>query len=297
METFLALLTYFAYFFIILLYTVKLIKYLRMPVHLRWELYPVIDEGEFEEEKNWIEKPRKKRYLKGFLFLLKDYFTLFDYAKNNFPYWLGIYPWHMGFILIIIFHILCFFGGLSIVKGIGVSYDSEAFIGRFLYLAILLTGVISFLAGIFGSVVVALNRILNRNLRDYASIQNFFTYFFTFVVFFTGFYSWFFTDPHFFEYREFWVGLLTGRFRDVSFWTKIHIIAFDFFLIYLPFTRSLHYITRFFAFFLIRWDDEPNIRGSKLEKRLTEVLKRRISWSAPHVQKGSSWSDVARFIP
>lgn len=303
MEVFTAFLTYFAYFFIVFLYAIKLAKYLKMPVHLRWELYPVIHEekfsygGSYLEEKDWSKKPHKKRWLKGFFFLLKDYFTLFDYAKENFFYWLGLYPWHLGFILIITFHILCFFGGLYVASGKEVSSNSVSFLGRLIYLAILLTGSISFITGMFGSVFVALNRIFRSSLRQYASPQNFFTYAFTFVVFFTGFYSWFYSDIEFGEYREFWVGLITGKFKDVKFWTNLHIITFDFFLIYLPFTRSLHYITRFFAFFMIRWDDEPNVRGSKLEQKVYEALKRKVTWSAPHIVKGKNWNELASLSP
>lgn len=303
MKTFLVFLTYFAYLFIILMYAAKLVKYVRMPVHLRWELYPVIHEekfgygGSYLEEKEWWTKPHKKKLLKGFFYLLKDYFTLSDYAKNNFLYWLGIYPWHIGFIFIITFHILCFLGGLFMINGIQVSNKSEIFLGKVFYYIIVATGALSFLSGMFGSIIVMLNRILNKNLRENAVPLNFFTYVFTFVVFLTGFYSWFFTDPDLSEYREFWVGLLTLDFRDVRLWTKIHIVVFDLFLIYLPFTRSLHYITRFLAFFLIRWDDEPNIPGGKLEKELKSLFENEVSWAAPHIQKSKKWKELARLNP
>jgi hypothetical protein len=62
---------------------------------------------------------------------------------------------------------------------------------------------------------------------------------------------------------------------------------------YLPFTRSLHYITRLFGFWLIRWDDEPNVRGSFLEKRVNEALDEKQDWGAPHIKGGSTWRDAA----
>ena len=46
MSVLLAILTYFAYVFIVAMYSVKLVKIARMPVHLRWELYPVASEKE-----------------------------------------------------------------------------------------------------------------------------------------------------------------------------------------------------------------------------------------------------------
>ena len=75
--------------------------------------------------------------------------------------------------------------------------------------------------------------------------------------------------------------------------TVLHIILFDIFLIYLPFTRSTHYITRILAYFYIRWDDEPNQRGSKLEGQINKLLAQQISWEAPHIATGKTWVEVA----
>ena len=43
-NVFLAISTYFGYVFVIAMYTVKAVKYLRRPRHLRWDLYPVMHE-------------------------------------------------------------------------------------------------------------------------------------------------------------------------------------------------------------------------------------------------------------
>ncbi len=301
MNTFLAILTYFAYCFIVLVYTIKIIKYLKLPVHLRWELYPVIHEEKYQyggscfEDVNWWEKIKKKNWSRGVVYLLKEYFTLKNYLTRNLLYWIGLFPWHIGFIFIIIFHILCFFGALSMVLGISISPGSQDLWGRILYYVILLTGVLSFVAGTLGSIFIIINRIVDKNLRTYATPLNFFMYLFTLIVFLSGFYSWYFVDPHMSEYREFWKGLITFQFVGVNTATMVHIILFDLFLIYLPFTRSLHYITRFFAFYLIRWDDEPNIRGGELEKRLIEQLNKNVSWSGPHIESGKRWSDLVKY--
>ncbi|MCX8110995.1 MAG: respiratory nitrate reductase subunit gamma [Syntrophorhabdaceae bacterium] len=297
MNAFIAILTYFAYTFIIVAYTVKIIKYLKLPVHLRWELYPVIHEEAYQyggscfEKSNWWDMARKRRNLKGILWLLRGYFTLDEYFKKNLFYWLGLYPWHIGFIFIITFHILCFMGALFMVSGISISHDSPDVIGRFFYYAILLTGVISFISGAIGGIIILINRVIDKNLKTYASPLQFFMYLFTLAVFLSGLYSWHYTDPDLQEYRQFWVGLITFNFIGVETATMVHIIFFDLFLIYLPFTRSLHYITRFFAFFLIRWEDTPNIRGGELEKKLLKQLDNKITWSGPHIMSGKPWKE------
>jgi len=63
--------------------------------------------------------------------------------------------------------------------------------------------------------------------------------------------------------------------------------------LYLPFTRSMHYIARFFAFLWVNWDDKPNLKGSEIEKKVGKWLNQSVSWSAPHIQSGQKWTDLA----
>jgi nitrate reductase gamma subunit len=279
------------------MYTKKAVKYLGMPTHIRWDLYPVIHEenyrygGSYFEHMDWWTRVRSRAHVRGFLYLLKEYFTLGEYFKKNVGYWYFLYPWHIGFILIITFHILCFFGALMMAFGINVSPDSADASGVVFYYAIFVAGVISFITGAFGSIGVLVKRIVDKNLSLYASPLNYFTYLFTLVVFLSGLYAWYFVDPAFAEYRAFWKGLLTLNYITVEPGAVVHILLFNLFLVYLPFTRSMHYVTRFFAFFLIRWDDEPNLRGSELEKRLVQLVGQKITWSAPHIKSGETWFD------
>lgn len=300
MSVFLTILTYFAYVFIVTMYSVKLIKIARMPVHLRWELYPVASETESKQGSTYYEdvgkwrKNHRKTVLKGVFHLLKENFWLGEYFRRNRWYWLVLLPWHIGFILIIAFHILCFFGALVIVADMPVSAESTFILGRTFYFLILLTGVISFISGAFGSVGLFIKRLIDKDLRAFATPQNYFTYLFTLVVFLSGLYAWSFVDPTFAGYREFWKGLVTLSPASVDSATATHIILFALFLIYLPFTRSLHYITKFFAFLWVQWDDKPNLRGSKMEKNVKKWLNKPVSWSAAHIEADGkkSWIDI-----
>lgn len=297
MAVFLAIITYFAYLFIIGMYTRKAVKYLKLPVHLRWELYPVMHEerysygGSYFEHMDWQSKGRRKNLFRGIIYLLRGYLFMGDYFKRNRSYWLALYPWHVGFILIIAFHILCFFGAVAMLLGLPISPHAPP-IGEAFYYLILLTGVVSFVAGAIGSVGVFIKRVADEGLRLYASPQNFVTYVFCLAVFLSGLYAWYFVDPTLSEYREFWKGLITFHPTGVATAASVHIMLFDLFLIYLPFTRSMHYITRIFAFFLIRWDDEPNVRGSALERKLLKLFDQKVSWAAPHVGAGRTWKQV-----
>jgi len=298
-DVFLAVLTYFGYVFVTAMYTVKAVKFLHLPRHLRWELYPVIHEekyrygGSYFEDLNGIEGGRRKAWSRSILFLLKEYFTLGEYFKRRKGYWLALYPWHVGFILIICFHIFTFFAALAMVLGLPVSSDSPIFAGKAFYYVVLLVGLVSFISGALGSIGIMIKRIADYDLRAYATPQNYFTYLFCLAVFLSGLYAWAFVDPTFAEYRHFWVGLITATPVGVAPGAALHIILFDLFLIYLPFTRSMHYVTRLFAFILIRWDDEPNRRGSKLEAELMNLFGEKPTWAAPHFKQGKTWGEQA----
>jgi nitrate reductase gamma subunit len=274
------------------------IKIARMPVHLRWELYPVIYEpknrhgGTYSEgEREW-QKSHGKTLRRGITYLLKENFRFSEYFKTNWTYWLVLFPWHIGFIFIIAFHILCFFGALVLIAGIPVAADSAYILGKIFYYGIMIFGVVSFITGAFGSAGLIIKRIVDRNLRAFAAPQNYFNYIFTLIVFLSGLYSWIVVDPTLSQYREFWKGLLTLSPISVEPATAVHIILFSIFLIYLPFTRSMHYITKFFAFLWIRWDDRPNLKGSKMENNVTELLNKPVSWSAPHIKSGRTWAEI-----
>ena len=300
MNVFLAILTYFGYVFIIAMYSVKAVKYLGLPRHLRWELYPVMHEeryrygGSYFEDMDWMTRDRRKGWLRSIVFLLKEYFTLGEYLRRHKSYWIALYPWHTGFILIISFHILTFFAALAMVFGLPVSSGSPVLAGKIFYYVVLLVGVVSFISGLIGSIGVMIKRLVDYDLRAYATPQNYFTYLFCLVVFLSGLYAWAFVDSTFSEYRQFWVGLITWKPVSVAPAAALHIFLFDLFLIYLPFTRSMHYITRLFAFFLIRWDDEPNLRGSELEKTLVKLFGQKVTWAAPHIKGGKTWGEQVK---
>ena len=49
---------------------------------------------------------------------------------------------------------------------------------------------------------------------------------------------------------------------DVSF--IIHIILLSLFFLYFPITRMMHLFAKYFTYHKVRWEDEPNVKGSKL---------------------------------
>jgi nitrate reductase gamma subunit len=296
--------TYVSYIFVIVAYTVKIIKIARMPIHLRWELYPVIHDkgykhgGSYYEELEWWKKSIKVNRWRSIIFKIRDYFTFPGYFKNNKSYWLGLYPWHIGFYFIVGFHILSFLGALALVStNILISAGSSSIVGQILYYLTLIVAVASFTLGSLGSIILLIQRLANKSLKNYASVSNYVNYVFFLVVFLSGLLSWILVDQSLSAYREFWKSLITFQYHVVEPLTYAHIMLFSLFLIYLPFTRSTHYITKIFAFFGVLWDDKPVLGNKRIEESIKHSLEQPVSWSASHIQQGKSWSDLASHVP
>jgi nitrate reductase gamma subunit len=298
MGTLIIVLTYVAYVFIVVVYTVKVVAWLRMPLHIRWDLYPVIHEehyrygGSYYEQQEWWTKPCPKNTWRSLLYSLKDNLYMGEYYERNRLYWSFLLPWHIGFIFIITFHILCFFAAVAMIGGLDIGVVSAHVAGRIFYYVLLFTGGIAFITGTFGSLGMPIVRLADRGLRTYAMPMNYFNYLFFLLVYGSGLYAWLALDPTLDEYRTYWLGLITLTAPTLQPMTILHILLFDIFLIYLPFTRSTHYITRILAYFFIRWDDEPNLPGGKLELQIGGLLGRKVSWAGKHIPTGKSWAEA-----
>lgn len=296
--------TYFSYIFVVVAYVIKVVKVARMPKPLRWELYPVPHEighkygGSYYEELEWWTKDRKTSKWRDILTKLKHYFTFPSYFGRKKQYWFGLFPWHIGFYTIVLFHMLSAFSAILMVSvGMAVDASSANFIGVILYYLTLFIAGLAFILGTIGSIVLLWMRVFDKELRTYATPSNYFNYIFFLIVFVSGLIAWVLVDPTFSGYREYWVSVLTFQHFDPAPAEYIHIMLFSAFLVYLPFTRSTHYITNLIAYFGVLWDDTPNIKNNIPQEKIKEALSRPVSWSAAHIQKGKTWADVAAGLP
>ncbi|MBM3132050.1 MAG: hypothetical protein FJZ95_03330 [Chloroflexi bacterium] len=303
MDSFSLIVTIFAYVFVVVAYYVKVQKYFKMPLNLRWELYPIPHEknykygGSYFEEIEWWNRPRHKNTLRSVLTLIKKYLFMGSYFEKKRWYWVGLYPWHMGFLLIVLFDGLVLFDAIFIKAGDWVISGSAGGGGEFLYYFTLVVGLTSFTIGCMGSILMLLFRTFNRELKEYATPQNYLNYIFFLAMFGSGWVAWAIDDNTFTGFREFWVGVLSLDTVSVGSWEYIHIVIFAAFLIYLPLTRSTHYITKILYFLWIQWGDTPNTGKGETDPKLQEYLNYEPKWSAAHHQTGKTWGERATRLP
>jgi len=298
MDIFLILLTCFAYIFILVAYSAKIVKYARMPIHLRWELFTATKtekkpyhHGLTAFEAQPFQSSRWR--LSNVWSFLKEYLWFHSYLSHDKTYWCFLYIAHIGFVSLIIFQAVCIATALGTFLAHDQTITAERATGSLVALRILLA-IISFAAGIIGNIGLMVYRISHRDLRLYTPPLTFIGYCISICTCLIGFILLLTNDPHFSGYVLFFVGMFQIKPIAVSGLLGLFIFLNILHLIYLPFTPGFHYVTRFFAFFNVLWDTRPNQKGSPIEKAIGQVMGKKITWSAPHIKSGQTWEQAAK---
>jgi len=292
----------FAIFVVALLAKAK--KWASMPLHLRWELYPVPHEPEHEygssylEKVDWQKKPREttlvgelKELLMEMLFIKR----VFDHKRDL---WWLTFPFHAGIYLILAWFALLFIGGLTQAYA-NIQIPSEHPWAMLIYYLTLITGSLGIILGTLGTLGLLLKRAATRELREYSAGVEFFNLIFILAVFALGAVAWLTVDKEFSTAMAYMTSLVSFSYSDsvnviqTNGILLVHVILLELLFIYIPFTKMTHFVGKYFTYHKILWDDEPNLRGSAIEKKVKDVLTYRLSWDAPHVKKGKNWVENA----
>jgi len=280
---------------------IRAYRYAKMPVHLRWDLHPMpSEEGRLHgrsqyEEPGWWQKPRQKNRIKEAFYIAKEIFFFKQVFKQNKGLWFFGYSLHLGFYLYMVWVLLLTFGAiLEPGRSAGPGASPSPF-GKVLDVLTLGVGVAGFVLGALGAIGLFVKRMTEENLRRYTSRLDYFNLLFIAAVFASGLWSWWSADRTFFFARRYLGSLVTWtRVFDIDTPTALHILLASAFVAYMPFTTMMHYVAKYFSFHNVRWDDEPSLRGSEIERKLQKVLNEKVSWSAPHIDPGGTWRDLTR---
>lgn len=294
----------FALIFIIAV-AAKFVKYQTMPVHLRWELYPVAGEtkrpwgGSYLEEPKWWDKPHEKHSLMGELkFMAKEIFLFKEYIHSNRSLWKIVYPFHMGVFLFAGFFFLLVVGAITLEANDNLLLlsQSSGVWGDLIYYLTLVVGISALVLGTIGAVALLTRKFTDSTMSPYTRRIEYFNIFFVLAVFVTGLISWAAFDTDFDNTRAFMQGLLTfdTGVTGIDSFTYVHIILLAALLAYMPFTNMTHFFAKHFTLNAVRWEDKPHLRGSDLERKIAPCLQQPVSWAAPHMQGIHVWADVAK---
>lgn len=301
----LAILTYLAVILYIVLMISRALRIKNMPVHLRWELYPVPHEkgrahygGSRLEEVDWWKKEHPKDHINEMKEMGAEILGLKAVWEHNRVLWLGTFPFHFGLYLLMgnmfILIVAALFLNIS-----EISPESSG-INAIAYYLIYYIALVSAALGALGSLRLMFSRMVDTGLRLHSAPSHYFNIALIGVIFATLL-VWVLFDPAFVaNINGYYSGLLSfseiPALPAIAYW---HIGITLFFIAYLPFTHMTHMILKYFSYHDVRWEDESNTPGSKKAQKLGEQLGYSPTWSSKHIGADGkkSWGDVVSDLP
>ncbi len=274
----------------------RVVKYMKTPIHVRWELYPVAHEkgraeygGSYFEEFEWWKKPREIDFVNELKEMFLEIILLKGVYQHNRKLWVFSFPFHMGMYLIIAwlgwltFSVIFALAGMSMVGGFG----------KFLQVGNAILGFGGLGLTAVGALGLLYRRISDDNVRRYSTPVEYLNLIFVLASVGTALAYHIGTDPWFGSVAAFMAALFSfSPAMPMSTLFQVEVVLGALLLAYMPLSRMGHFIAKYFLYHDVRWSDEPNMRGSKIEAQVMEAFGFHVNWSAPHIQSGKTWGEV-----
>ena len=312
---------YSAVVFFALASAVKLRKYSNVPLGLRWELYPVPSEaqrehgGSFLEESAWWEKPPSFSRLAELKELFAEMLFIKRLYRSKREVWYFSFLFHGGVYLILGWFVLILAGGVTQLLFYPVSLAAwsayPALWSQLLFYITIGFGYAGVSAGSIGAVGLLVERYRDRETRDLSEPADYFNLVFALALLVSGAGA-LTADPTFNVARSMATFLVSGAGAFVALpatysrtlstlvapQTVLQLGLLLSFVVYLPFTRLLHFFGKYFTYHRVLWDSAPSMFGGAFNKRLGEKVGRNLAlgvpWSASHVSGGADWREVVK---
>ncbi len=293
-------LTYFAYLAFFIFGVAMIYRAVRIaatPVHLRWELYPVPHEaggkakygGSYLEELNWWQNKTSGSKIGELTVMIPEIVFLKGVWESNRGLWFWSWGFHMGLYLGIVAFVAVIFGLI-----VGVESSLGQIVGTLTSFAV----IIGYILGALGTLGMLIKRFTDNKLKPFTSIGAIFNLLFILAIFVTGLGAvyLFGGDGYVGQLQGFCTTLIGSTAAMLPTGIMVwHLAVVLLFLLYMPFTHMAHMVLKYFTYHDIRWNDKPNLRGSKMEKKIGEVLQYKPTWAAKHINADGkkNWVDIA----
>ena len=263
---------------------VKITRFASAPLHLKWEYYR--GSTAYEAIDWWTKEPSVGAVQK-FKSILLDVLFLREYFQRNRSYWFYLYLFHVGTYLLILWHVWLF--AASVV----VDPNTASRIG-------LIWGHVSTGLMFVGGLGVLMKRTFDEELALYYPPIHYLKWIVLLITLLGGFYAVYY---HFEDKASELLAYVQTQvtFGDLEhkvhppFASAAHVVLASVWLIYFPFSHILRLFFRYYH--ELRFDEVPNVPGGPIEARIKMLLGQKVSWSAPHIQKGKTWAEVATQLP
>jgi len=293
--------TYVAVAVSILAMLAKAFRYLKAPEHFRWELYPVPHEkgradygGSYLEELDWWTKSRQSDKFRELSEMFQEIILLKGVYHNNKKVWIFSFPFHLGMYLCIGWLLLLLLGAILEANGIVIGATAGG-IAQIVHYLTIICGYVGLVLSGLGAFGLFMWRLTDSRQRLYSSPSDYANLLLFDIVVVVALIAHGTSDPSFAALRGYVQALATISPATVTgtlFTAEILLVSL--LILYIPLTRMSHFVAKYFLYHSVRWNDEPNFRGSAIEKRIIGLLGQKVGWGAPHIQTGQPWTEVLK---
>jgi nitrate reductase gamma subunit len=283
----------------------RFLTWSKMPMHLRWELYPVAHEGggraayggSYLENSDWWQKDREVSLIGELKAMVPEILFLVALKEHNRKLWTRSFPFHFGLYLVAGCTALMMLAG---ILGALLPSVIAGPVGAAIRLLIPITAYTGLILGLLGAFALILRRRAVP-LRDYTAPMDVANLVFFVLAFGCALVTALVVDRDFSIVSQFVANLVTFNVSTLpgigsaSLLPAISAVLLAALVAYIPLTHMSHFVGKYFAYHAIRWQDEPNLPGGHEEESIGELLNQPISWSAPHIKADGkkTWLDVA----
>lgn len=295
------LVTYISLAVAIIAMIAKAMRYANAPEHLRWELYPVPHEGKraeyggsYLEELDWWTKKRHKDNVKELKEMMAEIIFLKGVFHNNRQVWKSSFPFHLGMYLCIGWLVMLLGGAILNKFGMDISASASAF-GIIIHYLTMITGYAGLVLSGLGAFGLFIWRATDPGQKPYNSPSDYFNLIIFDIVVIITLIAQLTGDIGFNTLRAYVGSLLTfSSAPELTGWMVAEIIVVSLIIMYIPLTKMSHFVAKYFLYHGVRWNDEPNPKGSAIEKRIAELLQQKVGWKASHMSTGKSWIEAIK---
>jgi nitrate reductase gamma subunit len=271
------------------------IKFCRMPRHFRWDLYPIPHQEPEGSKYQKVDFVNMKPHV-SHLHELKEMGQEMLYIKralvNNPKVWSGSFPLHAGLYLGTLWLVMLCVGGIFELNGIQIAAQASSGLAVMIYYITEIAGILSFILGLGGCLVLLWLRLVDEAMRDMSDYLSYFNLGLLLFMFATGLIAWGWSDPSFQTIRFHAGSLLILNPSNVDMpLVTLEMFAFSIFLLYLPFSRMMHFVGKYFFYNNIMWDDTMLKDSGVMDQDIAAYLQFKVTWSAKHIHQNGTWVD------
>lgn len=283
---------------------VRLVTYARAPLHLRWELHPLPQQGGARRTGGLPTfpaqappPPSRSRVINEWRYMLPEMLLMKSLRDHNRSLWRLSFPFHFGLYLIAVGLILLI---VTAAQGGSPGEPFPLSAGYLLERLALGCGGVGMILTLGGAAALLRRRLCDPALRGYtagADILHLLWFLAAFGLIAAGRLT---TGLHQAGVAAVVAGLL--RFDTtvtVNPLMGAGMVLGALLLAYIPTSHMSHYIGKYFTWHAVRWDDAPNRVGGEIERRVIANLSLRPTWAARHTGGGRSrsWAELASSAP